>query len=123
MKAIVFLLALTAGAQAQTFELMWRRIMIRPPDPGIASWYSDRLTSSGERLRPHDRNDLTCASPEEPIGTRLRVCRGDRCIVCRVNDYGPHPRLKRRIDLTPAGFGALGLRLTDGVAAVTLDRE
>lgn len=108
---------------AESFDDRWRRIMVRPPDPGVASWYSDARTSSGERLRPHDHHDLTCASPDEPVGTRLRVCSGSRCIVCRVNDYGPAPSLKRRVDLTPAGFTDLGFRLIDGLGTVTIDRD
>lgn len=119
----VLLSLLPSSLFAQTFEARWRRIMIRPPNPGIISWYNDRLTSSGERLRPWDRSDLTCASPEEPVATRLRVCLGARCIVCRVNDIGPHPRLHRRLDLTPAGFSMLGLKLNDGLAYATFDRE
>jgi rare lipoprotein A (peptidoglycan hydrolase) len=123
-KAIIILSLLwSAAAHGQNFELEWRRLMARPPNPGIASFYSDKLTSTGERLRPWARDDLTCASPEEPMGTRLRVCHGDRCIVCRVADIGPHPRLRRRIDLTPRGFEMLGLRLDDGLGFVTLDRE
>jgi rare lipoprotein A len=114
---------LAAPAHAGEFEAAWRRIMVRPPNPGMASWYSDARTSSGERLRPHDRDDLTCASPDEPLGTRLRVCHGGRCIVCRVNDHGPRPHLKRVVDLTPAGFTMLGLRLIDGLGYVTVDRE
>jgi rare lipoprotein A (peptidoglycan hydrolase) len=121
----VVLAVVASAAHAETFEARWRRIMIRPPDPGVASWYEDRLASTGEHLHPWDRNPerFTCASPEEPVGTRLRVCHGDRCLVCRVADYGPRPRLQRRVDLTPAGFEALGFRLADGLGVVTFDRE
>ena len=89
----------------------------------MASFYSDRETASGERLRPDDPNDLTCARPEpSELGACLIVSRGDKSIRCRVNDVGPQPSLKRKIDLTSKGFELLGMRKIDGLGRVTIRR-
>lgn len=77
---------------------------------GIASWYSKkgpgikRYTANGELF---DDRKLTCAAWNYSFGTRLRVenLKNGKSVVCRVNDRGPHKRLRRRkIDLTQAAF-------------------
>lgn len=119
IRALLIWAALVVPASAEmTWESRWRRIMIRPPDPGIASFFTDRLGAWGDRLGHDD-----CASPEEPRGTRLRICSAEACIVCTVMDKGPNARLRRPIDLSPAGFRALGFRMGDGLGRVTIDRE
>ena len=58
---------------------------------GRATWYgpgfAGRRTASGEVFQP--RHALTAAHRTLPFGTRLRVCRRDRCVVVRINDRGP----------------------------------
>ncbi len=124
--AAVVLLTSALPAAASSFAEHWDIRIKRPPAPGYASFYSDYRTASGERLRPHDRTDLTCASPSEPLGRCLKVFhvkQGEvRSITCRVNDRGPHARLKRVIDLTPAGFEMLGIPRRQGVAWVSIER-
>jgi rare lipoprotein A (peptidoglycan hydrolase) len=101
--------------------------MIREPSPGIASHFDDTIASTGERLRQYDPDPerFVCASPSEPLGTVLRVCAvaTGLCIRCRIGDIGPDPKLKRAIDLPPSAFVALGLRLVDGLAYVSFERE
>lgn len=57
----------------------------------LASWYGPRFdgrpTATGE---PFNRYALTAASKTLPLGTRLRVCNGDRCVKVRINDRGPY---------------------------------
>jgi rare lipoprotein A (peptidoglycan hydrolase) len=83
---------------------------------GMASWYGGafhgRRTASGERF---DANGLTTASRTLPFGTRLRVCRQQRCVVVRVTDRGPFSR-GRVLDLSRGARDALGF---SGVAHVT----
>ena len=61
-------------------------------ETGMASWYGNpyhgRTTASGET---YDMNELTCAHPTLPFGTRLRVQNLDngRSVTVRVNDRGP----------------------------------
>ena len=58
---------------------------------GRATWYgpgfAGRRTASGEVFQPY--TELTAAHRWLPFGTRLNVCRRDRCVVVRVNDRGP----------------------------------
>lgn len=83
---------------------------------GTASWYGasfqGRRTASGERF---DTNDLTAASRTLAFGTRLRVCRKQRCVVVRINDRGPYVS-GRALDLSHAASEALGF---SGVARVS----
>ena len=86
------------------------------PFTGLASWYGGafdgRRTASGERFRA---DALTAASRTLPFGTRLRVCRLQRCVVVRVNDRGPQLH-SRVLDLSRGARRALGF---SGVARVT----
>ena len=76
---------------------------------GIASWYSAAdpsihpFTASGEAF---DDTKPTCASWDFPFGTYLKVVNlaNGKSVVCRVNDRGPNPSLKRTIDLTKSSF-------------------
>ena len=80
---------------------------------GIASWYSESdpginiHTANGEVF---DDSKITCASWDFPFGTYLKVTNFEngRSVVCRVNDRGPHERLKRLIDLSKASFEKIG---------------
>jgi rare lipoprotein A len=83
---------------------------------GLASWYGGsfhgRRTASGEVF---DASGLTAASRTLPFGTRLRVCRLERCVVVRINDRGPFVG-HRVLDLSHGASRVLGF---SGVAFVT----
>lgn len=83
---------------------------------GMASWYGQqfhgRRTASGEVF---DASGLTAASRTLPFGTRLRVCRLERCVVVRINDRGPFVG-HRVLDLSHGASRVLGF---SGVAFVT----
>jgi rare lipoprotein A len=85
---------------------------------GVASFYSDTETASGEKF---DKNELTAAHPSLPFGTRLRVTdvSSGRFVTVRVNDRGPFVR-GRVVDISPSAAEALGM-VDRGVANVRLD--
>ncbi len=75
-----------------------------------ASWYSKSApgvgtkTANGEKF---DDKKLTCATKHDKFGTHLKVTnvKNGKSVICRVNDRGPHKRLKkRRVDLTKTAF-------------------
>jgi rare lipoprotein A (peptidoglycan hydrolase) len=114
----------TSMMQGQAFEYLWTSRVRRDPNDGIASHYEDKLTATGELLRPYDTKRFTCAHPDpRELGQVLRIRHFDKCIVCQVNDIGPAEYLHRAIDLTPAGFKALGVHLNDGLGNVKIDRK
>jgi rare lipoprotein A len=76
-----------------------------------------KRTASGA---PFDPSAMTCAMRRPmPLGAYVRVCFGDRCAVCRVNDRGPAKWTGNGIDLTPAMKNAIGL---PGRGAVKVQR-
>jgi rare lipoprotein A (peptidoglycan hydrolase) len=85
---------------------------------GRATWYgpgfAGHRTANGETFDP--RTDLTAAHRWLPFGTLLRVCRGQRCVVVRINDRGPFGAAI--LDLSFAAADRLGLVRT-GIAEVT----
>lgn len=85
---------------------------------GLASFYSDTETASGEKF---DKNELTAAHPSLPFGTRLRVTdvSSGRFVTVRVNDRGPYVR-GRVVDISPSAAEALGM-VDKGLASVRLD--
>ena len=85
---------------------------------GLASFYSDTETASGERF---DKNEMTAAHPTLPFGTRLRVTdvSSGRFVTVRVNDRGPFVR-GRVVDISPSAAEALGM-VDKGLANVRLD--
>jgi rare lipoprotein A len=85
---------------------------------GVASFYSDTETASGERF---DKNELTAAHPTLPFGTKLRVTdvSSGRFVTVRVNDRGPFVR-GRVVDISPSAAEALGM-VDKGLANVRLD--
>ncbi|MBK3659752.1 septal ring lytic transglycosylase RlpA family protein [Bradyrhizobium diazoefficiens] len=85
---------------------------------GVASFYSDTETASGEKF---DKNELTAAHPSLPFGTKLRVTdvSSGRFVTVRVNDRGPFVR-GRVVDISPSAAEALGM-VDKGVANVRLD--
>ena len=87
---------------------------------GIASWYHDRRTASGERFIA---SNFSAAHRTLPFGTLVRVTtvRTGRSCVVRINDRGPYIR-GRIIDVSPAAAKMLGLN-TSGIAKVIIDVE
>jgi rare lipoprotein A len=85
---------------------------------GLASFYSDTETASGERF---DKNELTAAHPTLPFGTKLRVTdtNSGRFVTVRVNDRGPYVR-GRVVDITPSAAEALGM-VDKGITNVRLE--
>jgi rare lipoprotein A len=85
---------------------------------GVASFYSDTETASGEKF---DKNELTAAHPSLPFGTKLRVTdvSSGRFVTVRVNDRGPFVR-GRVVDISPSAAEALGM-VDKGVTNVRLD--
>lgn len=84
----------------------------------VASYYgseSGHRTASGEVFHP---NGMTAAHRTLAFGTRLRVCRGERCVSVRVNDRGPFIR-GRQLDLAEGAARAIGL---PGVGRVDVER-
>lgn len=76
---------------------------------GMASWYgaefAGRRTASGERFDPAG---YTAAHRTLPFGSKVRVTRGERSVVVRINDRGPFHG-SRVIDLSRAAADELGL--------------
>lgn len=106
-----------------TFQQRWIYRVEKEPQSGIASFYTDIETASGENLRPYDTKDLTCSHPNKSeLGQRYRVSREGKSITCRVSDIGPSKRLGRALDMTPAGAAALGITKEMGLAQVTIER-
>lgn len=85
---------------------------------GLASFYSDTETASGEKF---DSNELTAAHPTLPFGTRLRVTdvSSGRSVTVKVNDRGPFVR-GRVVDISPSAAEALGM-VDKGLTNVRLD--
>ena len=88
---------------------------------GIASWYGEpfhgRRTASGEI---YDMEAMTCAHPELPFGTRLRIENLDngRSTTLTVNDRGPFVQ-GRILDVSRRGARELGM-LGPGTARVRI---
>ena len=82
---------------------------------GVASFYNDRHTASGERINP---SALTAAHRTLPFNTYVTVFNkhNGQSVVVRINDRGPYIR-GRVIDLSPAAAHAIGM---DGIAPVSL---
>jgi rare lipoprotein A len=85
---------------------------------GLASYYSDSQTASGERF---DGRELTAAHRTLPFGTRLRITNmvTGRSVTVRVNDRGPFVP-GRVVDVSPSAAETLGM-VQQGVAKVKLD--
>ncbi|WP_061025401.1 septal ring lytic transglycosylase RlpA family protein [Bradyrhizobium sp. CCH5-F6] len=88
------------------------------PSHGVASFYSDTETASGEKF---DKNELTAAHPTLPFGTKLRVTdtSSGRFVTVRVNDRGPYVR-GRVVDISPSAAEALGM-VDKGITNVRLE--
>ena len=73
---------------------------------GIASWYRDHRTASGERFNV---NAMAAAHRTLPFGSKVRVIdlRTGHSVIVRINDRGPYIR-GRIIDLTVGAARKLG---------------
>jgi len=85
---------------------------------GLASFYTDTETASGEKFDPHK---LTAAHRTLPFGTRLRVTNvaTGRFVTVRVNDRGPFVP-GRVVDVSYSAAETLGIT-EQGIAKVKLD--
>jgi rare lipoprotein A len=91
---------------------------LKLPASGVASFYTDTRTASGEKFNPEE---LTAAHPTLPFGTKLRVTNAvtGRSVTVRVNDRGPYVH-GRVVDVTHSAAQALGM-VGSGIAKVKLD--
>lgn len=87
-------------------------------EEGIASWYNDRRTASGERF---SSRALAGAHRKLPFGTKVRVTdlKTGKSIIIRINDRGPYIR-GRIIDLTTGAARELGI-YHRGIAKVRVE--
>ena len=85
---------------------------------GIASWYRDHRTASGERFNV---NALAAAHRSLPFGSKVRVIdlKTGKSIIVRINDRGPYIR-GRIIDLTVGAARQLGM-YHRGIARVRIE--
>jgi rare lipoprotein A len=74
---------------------------------GVASWYRDHRTASGERFNV---NALAAAHRSLPFGSKVRVIdlKTEKSVIVRINDRGPYIR-GRIIDLTVGAARELGI--------------
>ena len=89
---------------------------------GDASYYADSLdgnkTASEE---PYDKNAMTAAHRELPLGTTVRVTymKTGKSVTLTINDRGPHAK-DRIIDVSGAAARKLGM-VEDGHGPVVLE--
>lgn len=116
----VLLLAACAPQRPPPTVIIPRMTRWKPYQTGIASWYHDRRTASGERFIA---SNFSGAHRTLPFGTLVRVTavRTGRSCVVRINDRGPFIR-GRILDVSPAAAKMLGLN-TSGIAKVNIDVE
>ena len=79
----------------------------------MASWYDcvqkyecrpNKIMANGKKFNP---NALTVAHKTLPLGTRLKLTKGDKTIYVIVTDRGPFVK-GRTLDLSKAAAAALG---------------
>ncbi len=87
-------------------------------ETGMASWYRDKRTASGERF---NGSALAAAHKKLPFGTMVRVIdlKTNKSIIVRINDRGPYIR-GRIIDLTVGAARQLGM-YNRGIARVRME--
>ena len=117
----LILLSLSLGACATSVPR--KKIAIYDVKPvhvqsGIASWYRDHRTASGERFNV---NALAAAHKSLPFGSKVRVIdlKTGKSIIVRINDRGPYIR-GRIIDLTVGAARELGM-YHRGIARVRIE--
>ena len=85
---------------------------------GIASWYRDHRTASGERFNVHA---MAAAHRTLPFGSKVRVIdlKTGHSVIVRINDRGPYIQ-GRIIDLTVGAARELGT-YHRGIARVRIE--
>ena len=120
---LLILLSLSLSACATKLTQERKKTSLYDPKPvhvqtGIASWYRDHRTASGERFNVHA---MAAAHRTLPFGSKVRVVdlkTGHSVIVC-INDRGPYIR-GRIIDLTVGAARELGT-YDRGIARVRIE--
>jgi len=117
------LLSLSLGACATKISELRKKTAIYDSRPvrvqtGIASWYRDHRTASGERFNV---NALAAAHRSLPFGSKVRVIdlKTEKSVIVRINDRGPYIR-GRIIDLTVGAARELGI-YHRGIALVRVE--
>lgn len=92
------------------------------PKTGKASWYSAKITVTGEKFSD---NDLTCAIRKTDFGKYYNICNtaNNKCVTVRHNNFGPSKRLYDRgriIDLSRAAFLQIA-DLEEGIINIRVD--
>ena len=92
------------------------------PKTGMASWYSDKITTTGEKF---NGNYPTCAMRKTDFGKYYRVCNtaNNKYVIVRHNDFGPSKRSYNKgriIDLSSSAFFRIA-DLKDGIINVTVE--
>jgi rare lipoprotein A len=117
------LLSLSLGACATKISELRKKTAIYDARPvrvqtGVASWYRDHRTASGERFNV---NALAAAHRSLPFGSKVRVIdlKTEKSVIVRINDRGPYIR-GRIIDLTVGAARELGI-YHRGIALVRVE--
>lgn len=120
---VCFSLVACANLGSSGSQSSMKRASLYDPKPvkvetGIASWYNDRRTASGERF---DKKALAAAHKKLPFGSKVRVVdlKTNKSIIVRINDRGPYKR-GRVIDLTSGAAQQLGI-YNRGIAKVRVE--
>ena len=119
----MILLSLSLAACATKVTPGRKKTSLSDPKPihvqtGIASWYRDHRTASGERFNV---NAMAAAHRTLPFGSKVRVIdlRTGHSVIVRINDRGPYIR-GRIIDLTVGAARELGT-YHRGIARVRIE--
>jgi rare lipoprotein A len=120
---LLILLSLSLGACATKVTSEHKKRSLYDPKPihvqtGIASWYRDHRTASGERF---NLNAMAAAHRTLPFGSKVRVIdlKTGSSVIVRINDRGPYIQ-GRIIDLTVGAARELGT-YHRGVARVRIE--
>ena len=120
---LLILLSLSFGACATKVIPQRKKTALYDPKPikvqtGIASWYRDHRTASGERFNV---NAMAAAHRTLPFGSKVRVIdlKTGHSVIVRINDRGPYIR-GRIIDLTVGAARELGT-YHRGIARVRIE--
>lgn len=102
--------ALSADSSSVT-KIVWLPMPAPQPLVGMASFYGDE--DQGKPMangKPFNKNKLTAATYDLPLGSRVRVTnlKNGKSIVVVITDRGPNHRLHRLIDLSEEAAARLG---------------
>ncbi|PIR83228.1 hypothetical protein COU19_01400 [Candidatus Kaiserbacteria bacterium CG10_big_fil_rev_8_21_14_0_10_56_12] len=89
-----------------------------------AMWFDGRRTANGKPFSVHDPGMIACPSGKM-LNKRLRITnpKNGKVIYGRCDDIGPDQKRfpERGLDLSPAGFDALGIDKRDGLATLVME--